>query len=193
MDEFRVHPGSWRKEIHMRPYEITFITRSEESDAGVSDLIAQCDGRIEVRQVPVRRKFAYPIDKEQAGVYYTYEFTMDRTRLAELNHKLDRNEEVVRHLIIADGIRKSTAEPRKLKDKDLEVAESLTRGMAEIAADDAAREAIAAKAVEQPAQAEVVEEPVTPTEPAHEATAEELTADERQKKLDEKLKNILGE
>lgn len=178
----------------MSHYELTFITRAEEDNGGVADLVAQLGGSMKHQLPPTRRKLAYPIKKETAGVYFTYEFDLPQEKVAELDKKLLRNEHVLRHLVIADGIRKDIEVPRKLKEGSLEIPESLTKGMAELAeAEKAAAEPVSAEV----AVPEKTEEPADGA-PAEElkadrgASAEELTAEERQKKLDEKLKSILG-
>ncbi len=184
----------------MSHYELTFVTRSEEDNGGVPDLIAQIGGSIKHQLPAVRRKLAYPIQKETAGVYYTYEFDLAEEQTAELNKKLLRNEHILRHLLIAGGIRKGVEVPHKLKEGSLEIPESLTKGMAELAEADkkeaAAKTTDEKPAEENPATEEVVAEPAkTEEQPTtdHEATVEELTAEDRKKKLDEKLRSILGE
>lgn len=184
-------------------YEVTYLTRSEEELGGVSDLLAGLDARVESQAAPFRRKLAYPISREQAAVYHTIVFEADPHRIQELTAKLNRNDLILRHLLVAGGIRKGVETPRKLKDKDLEVAASLAKGMEELAAADAARGVTpTAESVTEPiVTAEVAAEPVKEAEkPAakkqvakKEISAEELTAEDRQKKLDEKLKSILGE
>lgn len=187
----------------METYEITFITRSEEETGGVADAIAHAGGRITSQASPLRRKLAYPIKKETTGVYHTHVFEMEATKVRELNAKLSRNDAIIRHLIIAGGIRKPLEQPSKLKN--LEVPESVTKGLtAEETADkptetpvakESARETQATQ--EEAAQEATAAEPaqVVETETAEKspASAEEVTAEERQKKLDEKLKSILGE
>jgi ribosomal protein S6 len=188
----------------MARYEVTYLTRSEDETAGVVDLISQFDGRVESQLPPVRRKLTYPIQKEVSAVYFTIVFDLDTTKMSEFGQKLEKNDKILRHLIVADGIRKGVEPVRKLKEKDLEVAESLAKGMEELAAADVARGVIAGAmpVVEgEPTVETVAPETAQPEAktvskkraPKKEISVEELTAEDRQKKLDEKLKSILGE
>ncbi|MEK7461145.1 MAG: 30S ribosomal protein S6 [Patescibacteria group bacterium] len=185
----------------MAKYEITYLTRTEEETGGVADLISQFGGHIESQLPPLRRRLTYPIKKEPSAVFYTYVFDLENTRISEFDQKLQKNEMILRHLIVADGIRKGVETPRKLREKDLEVAESLAKGMEELAAADVARGvAPAMPEAESVAEAvsaatETAEKPTTPKKSVSkkEVSVEELTSEERQKKLDEKLKSILGE
>ena len=185
----------------MARYEVTYLTRSEEETGGVIDVISDLSGRVESQLPPLRRRLAYPIKKETAAVYHTFVFDLEPAKIREFDQKLTNNEVILRHLIVADGIRKGVESPRKLKEKDLEVAESLTKGMEELAAADLARGVVAtaepmAKSDVPAAETEiVVEKDAAPKTRAakKEISVEELTAEERQKKLDEKLKSILGE
>lgn len=175
----------------MNHYEVTFLTLSEDDTAGVADLIAQLGGTISHQLPPVRRKLAYPIKRETTAVYYSYEFDLDAAQTAELENKLRRNEHILRHLVVAGGIRKGIEAPRKLKETGLEIPESLKRGMAELAAaDKASAKKKADEALATPPEAVIKPPPAGDEVPAD---AEGSTAKERQKKLDEKLKSILGE
>ena len=185
----------------MARYEVTYLTRAEETTGGVVDLISQLGGDIESQIPPVRRKLAYPIQKEVSAVYFTIVFDLETTKIGEFEQKLSKNEVILRHLVVADGMRKGVETPRKLKEKDLEVAESLAKGMEELAAADVARGVVAtaeptAVTVAPAVETEMAtEKEIPPKKRAakKEISAEELTAEDRQKKLDEKLKSILGE
>lgn len=185
----------------MARYEVTYLTRTEDETAGVPDLISQFNGLIESQLPPIRRRLTYPIKKESSAVFFTFVFDCDKVRIAEFEQKLAKNDLILRHLLVADGIRKGVETPRKLKEKDLEVAESLAKGMEELAAADIARGVVPAMPVADGVAEAVQAATLTPAQASppkkraakKEISAEELTADERQKKLDEKLKSILGE
>lgn len=175
----------------MQHYELTVLVRAEENLADISALITQVGAKNIHEEQLGRKKLAYPIEKETSAVYSVYTFDADNTVLAELERKLRQHELVLRHLVIAGGIRQPKKVTKKLSEKDLEVPESLTKGMAELAE---AKAEEAKKATPKKSEPET-ETPVTTTPEAVAETgeAEELTSDERQKKLDEKLKSILGE
>ena len=185
----------------MARYEVTYLTRTEEETGGVADLISQFGGHIESQLPPLRRRLTYPIKKEPAAVFYTFVFDLENTHIGEFDQKLQKNEAILRHLIVADGIRKGVETPRKLKNTDLEVAESLAKGMEELVAADVARGVAPALPVAETVAEAVSTATETPEKIAapkkrtakKEVSAEELTSEERQKKLDEKLKSILGE
>ncbi len=178
----------------MQRYEITFLTRAEDETAEVADLIAQLGGEIEFKTSSVRRKLAYPISHEQAAVYSTTLFMFPQEKLRDLDQKLERSDHVLRHLIIAGGIRKPLEEPQTSKPIEIEVPDSVVKGMAEFAAAEAAQ---VPPTQEEPTDIETkktfgaTEEHTEESASEKAISAEQVTADERQKKLDEKLKQIL--
>ena len=171
----------------MARYELTFLTRSEEDQVGVPELLCQLGATTENVVAMGRHKLAYPIKKETSAAYFSYLFTLEPTKVAELNQKLVRNDQVLRHLLIADGIRKGEEPKRKLKEKDLEVPASVQAGFG----DEAASETGTGQTETSPVKSATLDEVLAPVEPK-ERGGEEITAEERQKKLDEKLKQILG-
>lgn len=180
----------------MKHYETTILMRSEDDVGIFVSLIEELGGQITSHDDLGRRRLAYPIKKETSAVYGVWEFDLEPTKLIELNKKLRSNEAVLRHLIIAGGIRAPKSSAKKLSAKDLEVPESLTKGMAELAQAAATPETTEGKEhkpeTREKTQSPAKKKKVAKAEPLPDA-AEELTAKERQKKLDEKLKSILGE
>lgn len=170
----------------MQRYELTFLTRNEGEETRVADLIVALGGRIESQLPPVRRKLVYPIEKETSAVYHTVVFELETTAAKDLLAKLESDTVILRSLLIAGGLRKAAEAPSKAHHEDEEVSEALERGMKELA------EVEAKAQTQQPVAEEVVAAP-TPAAEETEETAESLTAEDRQKKLDEKLKSILGD
>lgn len=92
-------------------YEITFITK-DEKDTGIKTEIEKAGGKIVNKEFLGRRKFVYPIKKEVAGYYTTIYFDMEPKTLPNLEKKLLLNQELLRYLLI-----KSEKKPQKLKAK----------------------------------------------------------------------------
>jgi len=187
----------------MQHYEMTVLVRADDDLAALNGFIAAAGATVTGEQSLGRRRLAYPIAKETSAVYGVYTFDATADVVAELNKKLEAAEKILRHLIIAGGVRGPKASSKKLTEKDLEIPESLTKGMAELAE---AEKATAPVATTETGETAVQAEEVAPTvtdEPeakpkksrkhaAESGEAAELTAEERQKKLNEKLEQILG-
>lgn len=188
----------------MQHYEMTVLVRTDEDLAAISGFITQAGASVTGEQSLGRRRLAYPIAKETSAVYGVYTFDATSSAVAELNKKLEAAEHILRHLIIAGGVRGPKATTKKLTDKDLEVPESLTKGMAELAEAEKIAAATPTPAAKESAETTPETAAATPAdEPeakpkktkkhaAESGEAEELTAEERQKKLNEKLEQILG-
>jgi len=81
-------------------YEITFITR-EENDPIVKKTIEKLNGKILHEEMLGRKKFAYPINKDDAGFYTSYYFEIDGEKLNELSKILRLDTDIIRHLVIS--------------------------------------------------------------------------------------------
>ena len=96
-------------------YEITFITREEKLD-DVKKTIEKNEGKIISENFLGRRRFSYPIKKEDAGFYTSYIFEIDPVKLKEIHKMLGMKTEIIRYLITA--WKQPKAEEIKPKKKD---------------------------------------------------------------------------
>lgn len=100
-------------------YEITFITK-EETDPIVKKTIESQDGKIVNEHFLGRKKFAYTINKQDAGFYTSYTFELDPSKLSELDKTIRLSGQVIRHLTVAK--RPAQLKPKVVKEKPLDVA-----------------------------------------------------------------------
>lgn len=172
-------------------YEITFITK-EEKDPVVKSTIEGMEGKILSESSLGRKKFVYPIKKEDAGFYTTYIFELDPQKVNNLNSVLRLKGQVLRYLIISKKalVAKPVKEKAKVEKEEIKevkkseviatpekvekpVAKKETKKPAE-----KAKKQTAKKNVKTPEITEVVEKP--------EVTAKEKVAEEpKEKKIKE--------
>ncbi len=93
----------------MRRYELMLVIRPDVADDKsqavidkVTRQITASGGQI-IKVAPWgRRRLAYPIDRFREGSYHIILFAAPADALAELEHDLQINEEVLRHLVTRD-------------------------------------------------------------------------------------------
>jgi len=88
-------------------YEGLFIlnsnryARDPESVAGkLQALIEKQEGTIVVSRLWEERRLAYPISGQRKGTYWLMYFKMDGERIAALNQQANREDDLLRHLVI---------------------------------------------------------------------------------------------
>jgi ribosomal protein S6 len=101
-------------------YEITFITK-EEKDPVVKSTIEGMEGKILSENLLGRKKFVYPIKKEEAGFYTSYIFELEPQKVNKLNSALRLKNQILRYLIVAKKI--IIAKPIKEKNKEVKTTE----------------------------------------------------------------------
>lgn len=187
-------------------YEITFITKEEKDDT-VKRTIENLGGKIFSENKMGRKKFAYPIKKEEAGFYCSYIFELDQNKINELNKALFLKNQVLRHLVVVSTGIKETIKPESeiKKTKSVKTVPQKTKIIKE---EKETKESEKTKTPEKPekkitqkTEKLVVKEkeeknikPIPkktekPASPKTELTDEE----ERLKALEEKLEEILKE
>lgn len=90
-----------------RAYELMVIVDIDVEDpaakavyARIEELVADGGGTIASTDHWGRRRYAYPINHKNEGVYVVYEITTGATGLSEVDRYLRLADEVVRHKII---------------------------------------------------------------------------------------------
>lgn len=178
----------------MRTYEITYITLTEEGSNAES--IRETLGTHKATIVSVnpwagRRKFAYPINKQDQGFYTTVVFDAEPATLKAIDKELRMNESILRTLIVhfTPGLFQRVAEttPETAKPteaKTPEAPKAVETITVEEKVEDAPVEAIAQTPVTETAEAE---KEVKPKRAPKKATAEDT------KNLDETLDKLLSE
>ncbi len=91
----------------MYDYELVAIVNPDASDEavagkidGVSQLIAEWRGIVEGSEKLGKRRLAYPIKKHAEGIYALLRFKLEPSHIAALRDRLERDEEVLRYLVI---------------------------------------------------------------------------------------------
>lgn len=190
-------------------YEITFISRDAIDD--VKKSIENLDGSIIDTLDLGRKKFAYPIKKESAGLYTSYVFTVDSEKLNELEKKLRLNNNILRFLITQTKLENFA----KLEKKET-ITEKFSQNKQQETKNPATNEPVAEEKVEikektaeeeKPAKSKVAKEkketskkqttrPVTEKKEAEVKKPKkqkevDVTEEERLKALEDKLSALL--
>ena len=84
-------------------YEITFISK-EENDNSVKESIKNLEGKIISENLMGRRRFTYPINKEEAGFYVSYVIEINPDNFQNLNKTLRLKNSILRYLIVEKKI-----------------------------------------------------------------------------------------
>lgn len=85
----------------MNTYEFTFILNDEKELAEIKKTLKSHSGNLVKEQAWGEKTFAYPIDKLLKSNYYTWQIEIKRKDLGEFKKKLEYNEKLIRHLILA--------------------------------------------------------------------------------------------
>jgi small subunit ribosomal protein S6 len=93
----------------MREYEVAVIYHPDlEIDLDgarkkVEKVMTDLKATIDKADVWGKRKLAYPIEKQENGIYIFYRVTMPGENVAKLDQTLNITTEVIRHLIVKPG------------------------------------------------------------------------------------------
>jgi len=87
-------------------YELMWILSSEETEESKEEIVAtiknnisSSGGEISKFENYGKRKLAYELSGNKDGNYYLSRFAMDTMKINELNDKLNKDNNVLRHLI----------------------------------------------------------------------------------------------
>ena len=108
----------------MKTYELTYIISpeitSEEAEAKAKEIesaIQSKEGIILKQLNPVAKTLSYPIKKRASGFFGVLEFQLEPEKLLELKEIIEKDEKIVRHMVIIkeaaeSKIRKERGDPR---------------------------------------------------------------------------------
>lgn len=162
----------------MPMYETMLVTSATLDEEATSALLGkfksliEANGSVDAVDEWGKRRLAYPINKEEDGVYTLIHFTSEADFPAELDRVYKISDGVLRTLIIAkDEVMEATRIANAEKAAAAKEAAAKAAAERAAAAEAKAKEEEAAKAAEK----EKAEEPATPAEEdkAPEAAAEE--------------------
>ena len=91
----------------MKTYELTYIISpeitSEEAITeakNIESFVQAQEGVILRQNNPTARTLSYPIKKQASGFMGVLEFQIEPEKLSELKEKIDKDEKIVRHMVI---------------------------------------------------------------------------------------------
>lgn len=87
----------------MNTYEFTFILDDEKELAEIKKALKTHSGKLVKETAWGEKTFSYPIDKKLKSNYYTWQIEIEKKDLGEFEKKLEYNEKLIRHLILAAG------------------------------------------------------------------------------------------
>lgn len=200
-------------------YEIMFILnpdlgqqQTDKEIEEVKELISSNEGKITFEDIWGMKDFAYRIGKQDHGYYVVLNFEIGADRLSEMNHQLNLNQHVLRHLIVkAPKNYKNITFEELRKEQELETSETEAKRKAAKDKRDKKDERPARKPekyAEKPAQPakEAVKKEEKPKKVELEEEKEVVETEEKPVKkktakakmseledVDEKLKNIIND
>ena len=109
----------------MKPYELTYIISSEmtseqaELESKNIESFVKDKGGIVLKLEKISPKtLAYPIKKQSSGFFGVLEFQLEPEHIVELKEKIQKNNEIIRHMIIINNPAKIQKE-RRIRRKPL--------------------------------------------------------------------------
>ena len=107
----------------MKSYELTYLiipslasTEAEEYHKKIKEDIKKEGGAVGKEQIPAKKTLAYPINKNTEGYLASLDIEIDKEKVSLLKEKLDKEEEILRHLLIEKEAPQKTEE-RKVSRK----------------------------------------------------------------------------
>ena len=100
----------------MRTYEVLFILSPQLAEEDVTTLVTDFKGVAEKTGATLtseepwgRRRLAYPINKNNEGIYHLFVFESDSS-LSELDRRMKNSDRVIRHMIVRTDLDHKRAE-----------------------------------------------------------------------------------
>ena len=190
----------------LKNYELLYIVHPdlegsiEKVTEKVAGFIVKTKGEIVSQEEWGKKKLAYPIAKNNFGIYVLVNFITDSIKLCEVERDLRLSEEIIRSMIVIEPEKKEIEkEPRVKKTKTEEAPASIIVNeeapTVEKAGESETKKEIITATEEKPKETvRKKKEVVAVTENAKEPTEENKAEAEKKRKeiLDEKLDEILG-
>lgn len=85
----------------MKQYEITFLVEEEKTLLELEKLLSSFDGKKETEKFWGKRELAYPINKKNSAMYYTWTISMDPKKIKALETKIQYDSLLLRYLLMA--------------------------------------------------------------------------------------------
>ncbi|OIP25288.1 30S ribosomal protein S6 [bacterium CG2_30_37_16] len=189
----------------MRKYELAYIIHPDLENTldKVTDKINKLindRGKILKEDVWGKRKLAYPIRKQNFGVYVIANIEIEPTAVQDLERLLQRTEEVIRFIVVTQesvsGLAQKSGDEAK-EAKRVRKEKNKVEDLAEIEENKEEEkevvEEVEEEKEEETATGKVEEKEEKPKKAAKKKEDKQKSEEERLEELDEKLKKILGE
>lgn len=98
----------------MNEYELLLILKNEgeETIGKIQSYVTTFGGKVTLQSKWGKKGFSYPIKKQTSGFYLDWQIQLTSEKVADLKHKLEYDEEVLRYLFVtAEKIKKTPVQP----------------------------------------------------------------------------------
>jgi small subunit ribosomal protein S6 len=85
----------------MFQYELTFLLNEEAELKTIKELITGLEGTVTKEEKWGEKQLSYPIKGLSKAHFYNWSLEMPKTKVMELRKKLNYNEKLIRHLLLA--------------------------------------------------------------------------------------------
>jgi len=189
--------------LMQKNYELLYIVhpdlegQTEKVTERVTGFITKAGGKVTTQEDWGKRKLAYPIAKNNFGVYVLITFTVEPTQLHEVERDLRLSEEIMRSMVVVVPDEKEIAvKPKKEKaaskvEKTEEPANIIEKPKAKVAKAEKAEVEVAETEEVVTKKAPAAKAAAKKAAPKKAAKTEEVDEAARLKKLDEKLDELL--
>lgn len=183
----------------LKNYELLYIVHPdlegsiEKVTEKVAGYITKAKGEIVSQDEWGKKKLAYPIAKNNFGIYVLVNFKMDSVKLRDIERELRISEEIIRSMIVIEPEKTEDEKPKEKEPKKEKAPASIIVKDEEIKTEQVE---VKEEKVEKPKKTakktkETIEEAVQ--EELEEPAVYEAVEEEKRKEiLDEKLDEILG-
>lgn len=93
----------------MKNYELTLVLKTdlektilEKLLAKIKKMVTENGGKVTKEEEWGKRVLSYPLKKQTEGLYYCLDLDLEKKEAPEISHKLQMEENVLRHLIVID-------------------------------------------------------------------------------------------
>lgn len=178
-------------------YEITFIVKDEKNSKIVKDILTENKAKILYEEEIGKKNFCYTIKKQTAGYYFTYYVDMLPAKIASVTKQLNSEAEVLRFLTF-----KSNQDIENIKNKKVisseeveekEKVETKEDKKTETKKETKEKKKTIKKETKAKTKKETAKKDIKTTEKPKQKIEKDSDDQERIKKLEEKLDELLKE
>ncbi|MDO8486452.1 MAG: 30S ribosomal protein S6 [Candidatus Staskawiczbacteria bacterium] len=109
----------------MKPYQLTYIIspditseQAQTESKNIESIVQDKKGVVLKSEKPSAKTLAYPIKKQSSGFFGVLEFQLEPEYISELNENIQKNNRIIRHMIVINNPAKVQKE-RRIRKKPL--------------------------------------------------------------------------